>query len=114
MSRFDAARRGRILVWTGAALAWGTAITIAGLEPDSTEANTQMAAAPPSISAAVPVSRLAAIPTPPAQGLVILRYRPSTDSTSEVRTEYVQQEPNETASPTLAAAPAPAPQSSGS
>lgn len=112
MSRFDTARRGRILAWTGAALAWGTAVTIAGLEPANAEAAT-----PPvdAASAVAPASQVSAMPNLPLQGLVILRYQPSVDSTPEVRTVYVQQKASQapSASPAQPAS-APGPRSSGS
>lgn len=111
MSRFDAARRSRIAVWTGAALAWGTAVTLAGQEPvDAAEP----AEAPPSVdvnSDAVPT-----LPTLPEGGLMIIRYQPSVTEAPEVRTVYVKQAPAVNASPAPAAnpAPAPAPKSGGS
>jgi hypothetical protein len=113
MSRFDSSRRGRILAWTGAALAWGTAVTMAVLEPEMSAASTSTAPAPPAASGVVPASQVAAMPAPPAQGLVILRYQPSVDTTPEVRTVYVQQKAPQAATAVSATA-APAPQSSGS
>lgn len=113
MSRFDRARRGRILAWTGAALAWGTALTISVLEPESAGANAQAATSQPSTSVVAPTSHLAAMPNPPARGLVILRFQPSTEQAPEVRTVYVQQKAPPAPSGALAQ-PAPAPQSSGS
>ena len=76
MSRFDTARRGRILAWTGAALALGTAVTIAWLEPANAEA-TSPTVTTPSTSAVATASQIAAMPNLPVQGLVILRYQPS-------------------------------------
>ena len=112
MSRFDTARRSRILAWAGAALAWGTAIAISVSETESAGAMSPTAPTPatPAV-AAMPV--VAAMPTPPARGLVILRFQPSPDETPEVRTVYVQQKapPAPSGAP---AQPAPAPQSSGS
>lgn len=113
MSRFDGARRGRILAWTGAALAWGTALTISVLEPESAGATAQATTSQPSTSVAAPASHVAAMPTLPARGLVILRFQPSTDPTPEVRTVYVQQKAPPAPSGAQAQA-APAPQSSGS
>lgn len=113
MSRFDTARRGRILAWTGAALAWGTAVTIGGLEPANAEATTPLVDTP-SASAVLPASQVA-MPNLPLQGLVILRYRPSVDSTPEVRTVYVKQKaPPAPSASTAQPTSAPAPQSSGS
>jgi hypothetical protein len=111
--RFDKARRGRILAWTGAALAWGTAVTMAGLKPATAEATAPALATPASTASVVSASAVVAVPTSPARGLVILRYQPSVVSTPEVRTFYVHQK----APPANAAAAqsaAPAPQSSGS
>ena len=112
MSRFDTARRGRILAWAGAALAWGTAIAISVSETESAGAMSPTAPTPVTPAmAAMPV--VAAMPTPPARGLVILRFQPSPDETPEVRTVYVQQKSPPTPSG-AAVQSAPAPQSSGS
>lgn len=114
MSRFDTARRVRILAWTGAALAWGTAVTLAGLEPSSAEVASPPAPNPFD-SAVLPASQVAVMPNMPPSGLVILRYQPSEESSPEVRTVYVQQKaprasrvapPQQTSAPT--------PKSSGS
>jgi len=114
MSRFDTARRGRILAWTGAALAWGTAVTIAWLEPANAEA-TSATVTTPSTSAVETASQMAVMPNLPVQGLVILRYQPSVDSTPEVRTVYVQQKAAQAPGGAPAQpAPAPEPRSSGS
>ena len=114
MSRFDAARRGRIAVWTGAALAWGTAITLAGQEPVQAEA--ESTETPASVTTETTV--LSPIPAPPDKGLVIIRYQPSVTTTPEVRTVYVQQAaPIATRPATSTPAPtpaAPAPRSGGS
>jgi hypothetical protein len=55
------------------------------------------------------------MPNLPVQGLVILRYQPSIDSTPEVRTVYVQQKASQApgGAPALPAS-APEPRSSGS
>lgn len=108
------ARRSRIAAWTGAALAWGTALTISVLEPGSAQANVQAPNSQPPTSAVVPASQVAAMPTPPARGLVILRYQPSSESSPEVRTVYVQQKAPQASKPAPAPAPAPAPRSGGS
>lgn len=114
MSRFDATRRGRIAVWTGAALAWGTAVTLAGQEP--VLAGAESAPTPTSVETETTV--VGSVPTMPDQGLVIIRYQPSVAPAPEVRTVYVQQAAPQTstrsAAPTPAPASAPAPKSSGS
>lgn len=112
MSRFDDARRGRIAVWTGAALAWGTAVTLAGQKPLPAEADASEI--PPPVTTETTV--LAPVPTLPDKGLVIIRYQPSVAPAPEVRTVYVQQAaPAAARSSTPAPAPsAPAPRSGGS
>lgn len=106
MSRFDGARWARIMVWTGATLAWGAAFTTADLEPSRAE---PVAPDPPT-PLAVPTTVQAAVPDAPARGLVILRYTPSETPRAEVRTVYVTRA---AAAPTPAP-PGPAPESSGS
>lgn len=109
MSRFDAARRGRIAVWTGAALAWGTAVTLAGQRPMPADADHDEI--PPVVTEES--SALSPLPALPDGGLVIIRYRPSMTSAPEVRTVYVQGAAP--AAPPATAAPAtPAPRSGGS
>lgn len=116
MSRFDASRRGRIAVWTGAALAWGTAVTLAGQEPVQAESDSPQTATSVTTETTVP----APVPALPDQGLVIIRYQPSVEEAPEVRTVYVQQaapagtRPSASASAPAPAASAPAPKSSGS
>ncbi|MGA7281117.1 MAG: hypothetical protein WBZ40_04970, partial [Acidimicrobiia bacterium] len=67
MKRFSASRWNRILVWTGAALAWGTALVAAKVEPvraqDSGTDSTTTTQAP----------NQAIMPQPPPSGLTILR-----------------------------------------
>lgn len=100
MSRFDGARRGRIAVWTGAALAWGTAVTLAGQQP--VQAGADAGELPPPVTTDSTVS--SQIPAMPEDGLVIIRHVPSVAAAPEVRTVYVRQ-----AAPATASAPAPAP-----
>ncbi|MGD2061260.1 MAG: hypothetical protein PVF87_10375 [Acidimicrobiia bacterium] len=106
MSRFDAARRGRIAVWTGAALAWGTAATLANNQP----AQAEQPAVQPTTTTMVEAeaTSLGAMPAMPSKGLVIIRYQPSPEETPEVRTVYVQQQAPTRSAP-AAASPAPAP-----
>jgi len=73
VSRFDASRRNRILVWTGAALAWGTAATMAGHGPVTT--NTGVPLPPDPVAADAPGAP--AMPQAPSGGLVVIRYQPS-------------------------------------
>jgi hypothetical protein len=68
MSRFAQGRWNRILVWTGAALAWGSALVATMLEPlrgqeppVDTSGQTQTVDASPMM------------PNPPDQGLVVIR-----------------------------------------
>lgn len=115
MSRFDGARWIRIMVWTGAALAWGGALTAADLEPSRAE---PVEPEPPT-PVEVPTTRQAAVPVAPSRGLVILRYTPSETPQAEVQTVYVRRAAAAPASAATPAAPpppppAPAPRSSGS
>jgi hypothetical protein len=107
MTRFTASRWNRILIWTGAALAWGTALVAAKIEPAREGRAT---ASPPSTA---PATSLAPLPEPPSSGLVILRYTPVEQPGQQVRKVYVQrQAPPSGGSASAGAAPAPA--SSGS
>lgn len=109
MSRFDAPRSTRILIWTGATLAWGAALTAVAFEASGGEA----ASAPdPAVAVVAPVK--AVLPTPPARGLVILRYTPSESPPAEVQTVYVRRTVAAPAAPSAPAAAPPAPRSSGS
>jgi hypothetical protein len=129
MSRLPMSRVNKVLVWTTAATAWGTAFVTTMLEPARSEA---VAAANPIEEASV---LQPAIPAAPPAGLVILRYTPVTAPAPEIRTIYVSQPRQAStkssssaksstssggstaAAPPPAApasAPAPAPKSSGS
>lgn len=106
MSRFDATRRGRIAVWTGAALTWGTAVILAGKEP------AQAGTSDPSPRSTVEAEDVTtgSIPAQPDQGLVIIRYKPSATEAPDIQTVYVQKPvaPKQTTAP-VRSAPAPAP-----
>jgi hypothetical protein len=90
MSRFDQGRWSRVVVWTGAALAWGSALVAARLEPGR-----EVPANSPPSSVQVDTEGLAAFPVPPEQGILVLR-PPGTAPAP---------------APNLAPTPAPAPQS---
>jgi len=69
MSRFEQGRWNRILVWTGAALAWGSAVMAARFEPiPGAEASSSQ----PGEVETVEVEGL--MPHPPARGLIVIRY----------------------------------------
>ncbi|HLF43167.1 MAG TPA: hypothetical protein VJA46_06525 [Acidimicrobiia bacterium] len=120
MSRFDPGRWNRILIWTGAALAWGTAIIVSWLEPAR-----EVDASQPEPAVTVDSSLQAIMPRPAPMGLVILRYTPVDAPPAEVRTVLVERAAGggnngsgggggstSQAAPSAQAAPAPA--SSGS
>jgi|GEM_PF-3548858 len=87
MSRFDSGRWNRILVWTGAALAWGTAVIAARLEPArATDAEQPL----PEVNQQATSTTLAAMPASPSEGLVILRFTPVPAPEPEIRTVYVE------------------------
>lgn len=112
MSRFDASRSGRIAVWTGAALAWGTAVTLAGQEAVADANTTPLTPASVESESAA----LGSLPTMPDHGLVIIRYQPSPDDVPDPQTVVIHRAaPAPRAqSPAPAPAPAPAPRSGGS
>jgi hypothetical protein len=97
MSRFDQGRWNRVVVWTGAALAWGSAFVAARLEPSRDVPSTP---APKVAPAGVEAG--AAFPVPPEDGIVVIR-RPGASAPSQ---------PAPAVSPTPG--PAPPPVSSGS
>ena len=112
MSRFDAARWNRILIWTGAALTWGTAMIATWLEP----AREVEAAGPEPVARQTAVtSQQPIMPSPAPRGLVILRYTPVDAPRPEVRTVVVNRSSGGAASATPVSAQAPPqPASSGS
>jgi hypothetical protein len=111
MSRFDQGRWNRILVWTGATLAWGTALVAARAEPAQVTSSV-----PPAEGQVATDSLQAGMPTPPSQGLVILRFTPVAIPEPEVVTVSVTRAAASPApaQPVAAAQPAPEPSSSGS
>lgn len=104
MSRFGEARWQRLAVWSGAALAWGSTLTAVVLESSRAEADQAAAPAP----AASTGDATPAIPTQPADGLLVIRYQPGDEPAQQATTITVSQP---AAAP---AAPAPQPTSSGS
>jgi hypothetical protein len=94
MSRFDKGRWNRVVVWTGAALAWGSALVAARLEPD------RDLPPPAPVLARSGVETSAAFPVPPESGIVVIRHAGSPVT------------PAQSSAP--APSPAPAPVSRGS
>lgn len=112
MSRFDGGRWNRILIWTGAALVWGTALVAARIEEKEPPEP-----AGPSEGQIASVSPQSAMPVAPAQGLVILRFTPTETPKPQVVTVNVGRasSPRPAApEPSVAARPAPRPSSNGS
>ena len=68
MSRFDQGRCNRILLWTGAALAWGSALIAVWIQPASGD---EAAIRVPGQVQRVGVQQ--AMPEPSAGGLVVIR-----------------------------------------
>jgi hypothetical protein len=115
VSRFDRTRKGKIVIWTSAALAWGTAVTVARLEPARADQGSQLT--PPDAPAST--IETSVLPSGDPKGMVILRFQPRPDEQPEVRTVYVRRQPTQPSAPTASAAPqpkapAPAPRSKGS
>ena len=112
MSRFDEGRWNRILIWTGAALAWGTALIAARIDEKAQPEPTR-----PSEGQIATVSRQSAMPVAPARGLVILRFTPTeTPEPRVVTVEVGRATSPQPAAPAPRVAPqsAPEPSSSGS
>jgi hypothetical protein len=84
MSRFTPTRWNRIMVWTGASLAWGTAFVAAKVEPVRAQETK-----PDPASEAV-ATNTAAMPQAPASGLSIIRYKPTAAPAPEIKKVYVQ------------------------
>ena len=68
MSRFDRGRWNRVVVWTGAALAWGSVFVAARLEPDR-----DVPPPVPPVPAQAGVESSAGFPAPPDGGIVVIR-----------------------------------------
>ena len=68
MSRFDQGRWNRILVWTGAGLAWSSAL-VAGLLPLASSESPDVSVAPASETIGAEQAR----PDPLDQGLIVIR-----------------------------------------
>jgi hypothetical protein len=112
MSRFDGGRWNRILVWTGAALAWGTALIAARIDEIAPPEPTQ-----PSEGQIASVTTQAGMPVPPTQGLVILRFTPVATPQADVITVEVGKATSfrpPAPAPAVTPQPAPEPSSSGS
>lgn len=104
MSRFRDSRWATIGVWTGAAVAWGTTAVVARQAAD---APPEGAATPDTTPVSVERVAEPALPTAPADGLVIIRYTPSSEPEPEVVTRYVVS--RSSPAPAQASSPAPAP-----
>jgi hypothetical protein len=104
MSRFDEGRWARILIWTGAALTWASALVASRTTPVATGDPGPA----PETDQVETVTTRPDLPTPPAPGLVVLRYTPVERPLPEVRTVRLER-------PTVAVtASPPAPVSEGS
>lgn len=83
MSRFTPTRWNKILAWTGASLAWGTAFVAAKVEPVRAQENDSK---PVSDSTTV---NTAEMPQAPVSGLSIIRYQPTAAPAPEIQKVYV-------------------------
>jgi hypothetical protein len=97
LSRFAEGRWNRVVVWTGAALAWGSTLVAARLEPAR-----DLPPAPAPASAPAGVELGAAVPVAPKGGILVIR--------------RAGEPPSPAGAPAAvpAPSPAPAPVSSGS
>jgi hypothetical protein len=97
LSRFDQGRWNRVVIWTGATLAWGSAMVAARID-----AGRDVATAPEPTSAQAEVKTMAAFPVPPEHGLLVIRQGGTTAASAPVPAPVAQP------------SPAPAPVSQGS
>ena len=75
-------RWAKILVWTGAALAWSS-VAVAAVVRSEAKVDEQIAATvDPVEPASTTTSTLAPLPEPPEEGLVVIRYTPGTGACS--------------------------------
>lgn len=100
MSRFAQGRWSRILIWTGAALAWGTALIASRQQPTATS---DPEPGPDTTQVATASSR-PSIPRPPDTGLVVIRYTPVEAPVPVVQTVVVNRQ---VAASVVASSPAP-------
>jgi hypothetical protein len=75
-------RWARILAWTGAALAWASVAVGAAIQREMADASTTESPSPARTSTTTGAQ--AAIPSPPPNGLVIIRYQPVAAPAPEV------------------------------
>jgi hypothetical protein len=109
MSRFDGGRWNRILVWTGAALAWGSALIAARIEE-----RPQIESIKPPEGQIASVTPQAGMPVSPAQGLVILRFTPETPQADVTTVDVGRATSSRPPAPAPAVTPQPAPEPSSS
>jgi hypothetical protein len=88
LRRLFPSRWARIVAWTGAAVAWGTSVVTvqAAMEEQSAEADPLETSEPEVLEIPAPP---AAVPAPPQDGLVVIRYSPVPPPPPEVITRTV-------------------------
>ena len=88
LRRLFPSRWARIVAWTGAAVAWGTSVVTvqAAMDEPAAESDAARDAQPEVQEIPAPV---AAVPAPPEDGLVVIRYSPVPPPPPEVITRTV-------------------------
>lgn len=88
LRRLFPSRWARIVAWTGAAVAWGTSVVTvqAAIDEQAAEPQPDPDPTPEVVEVPAPV---AAVPNPPEEGLVVIRYSPVPPPPPEVITQTV-------------------------
>ena len=89
LSRLFPSRWARIVAWTGAAVAWGTAVIAVQAAAQQGTSTESVPATEPEPEVEQIVQPVAAVPAPPEDGLVIIRYTPVPPPPPEVITRTV-------------------------
>lgn len=89
LKRLFPSRWARIIAWTGAAVAWGTSVVAVQAATEQSNAAEPEPATLPESEVEVVEEPVAAVPAPPEDGLVIIRYTPVPPPPPEVVTRTV-------------------------
>lgn len=89
LKRLFPSRWARIAAWTGAAVAWGTSVVAVQAATEQAIATAPDPTAAPEPEVEQVAESVAAVPAPPEEGLVIIRYTPVPPPPPEVITRTV-------------------------
>lgn len=88
LKRLFPSRWARIVAWTGAAVAWATSVVAVQAAMEQPMADPELEVQPEPEVSEIPAP-VAAVPDPPADGLVVIRYSPVPPPPPEVITRTV-------------------------